>query len=97
MQNGNGLKKLFDHNFIFYLVLFISIVITLILFLYSNINFLKNYTGQFFAQARDKVKRIIELHNGSIWAESEGIGKGSVFCFTIGTDKTEPWRTEHAG
>ena len=29
------------------------------------------------------VKRIIELHNGNIWVESEGTGKGSSFCFTI--------------
>ncbi len=28
-------------------------------------------------------KRIIEAHNGSIWVESEGIGKGSTFCFFI--------------
>jgi signal transduction histidine kinase len=43
------------------------------------------------------VKRIIELHNGRIWAESEGIGKGSVFCFTLNTDKTESGRMHHAG
>jgi signal transduction histidine kinase len=28
-------------------------------------------------------KRIIEKHNGSIWVESEGIGKGSKFSFTL--------------
>lgn len=29
------------------------------------------------------VKRIIETHGGKIWVESEGMGKGSAFCFTI--------------
>jgi len=29
------------------------------------------------------VKRIIETHDGRIWVESEGIGKGSIFCFTL--------------
>jgi len=28
-------------------------------------------------------KRIIEAHNGSIWVESDGVGKGSTFCFFI--------------
>lgn len=29
------------------------------------------------------IKRIIETHGGQIWVESEGLGKGSTFCFTL--------------
>lgn len=29
------------------------------------------------------VKRIIETHGGKVWVESEGLGKGSTFCFTM--------------
>ncbi|MEE8523743.1 MAG: two-component regulator propeller domain-containing protein [Thermoanaerobaculia bacterium] len=29
------------------------------------------------------VKRIVELHRGRIWIESEGKGQGSTFCFTL--------------
>ena len=28
-------------------------------------------------------RSLVELHGGKIWAESKGLGKGSVFCFTI--------------
>ncbi|MBN1764553.1 MAG: PAS domain S-box protein [Sedimentisphaerales bacterium] len=29
------------------------------------------------------VKRIIEVHEGKIWVESEGPGRGSIFCFSL--------------
>ena len=29
------------------------------------------------------VKRIVEVHGGTVWVESEGLGKGSVFCFRL--------------
>lgn len=29
------------------------------------------------------VKRVIEAHNGRVWAESDGIGKGTTFKFTL--------------
>jgi PAS domain S-box-containing protein len=30
------------------------------------------------------VRRIVELHEGRVWVESEGRGRGSTFCFTLG-------------
>lgn len=30
------------------------------------------------------VKRIIEVHGGCVWVESDGQGNGSTFCFTVG-------------
>ncbi|MBN8655082.1 MAG: PAS domain-containing protein [Anaerolineae bacterium] len=41
------------------------------------------------------VKRIIEIHGGKIWVESEGLGKGSTFCFTL-PDKREQLAKETA-
>ena len=32
-------------------------------------------------------KRIVEKHNGKIWVESEGLGKGSTFYFTVPKSK----------
>ena len=32
------------------------------------------------------VKRIVQVHGGTIWVESDGLGKGSTFCFTLATD-----------
>ena len=50
-------------------------------------------------------KRIVEKHGGSIWAESDGLGKGSTFYFTLkasvskntikGTDETRIHTPQH--
>jgi len=29
------------------------------------------------------VRRIVEIHGGTVWAESAGLGQGSSFCFTL--------------
>ncbi|MCA9499499.1 MAG: PAS domain S-box protein [Nitrospira sp.] len=35
------------------------------------------------------VKRIVDVHGGRIWVESEGKGHGSTFCLTLPDDRTE--------
>jgi signal transduction histidine kinase len=33
------------------------------------------------------VRQLVEMHNGRIWLESGGAGKGSIFSFTLPVDK----------
>jgi len=42
------------------------------------------------------VRRIIEVHGGKIWAESEGIGKGTIFRFTLPGERVHDTGTEAA-
>ena len=35
------------------------------------------------------VKRIVDLHKGRVWAESEGAGRGTTLCFTLPEPETQ--------
>jgi PAS domain S-box-containing protein len=39
------------------------------------------------------VRRIVEIHGGRVWVESQGKGFGAAFCFTLSSNKTT--RKEH--
>lgn len=43
----------------------------------------KKHTGEGVGLGLATCKRIIEAHDGKVWAESMGLGKGSAFCFSI--------------
>jgi len=36
------------------------------------------------------VKRIVEVHRGRVWVESDGLGQGSTFYFTLPSKRGMP-------
>ncbi|MBU5612364.1 ATP-binding protein [Geomonas azotofigens] len=54
--------------------------------LFNQLDARSEGTGIGLALAR----RIVEFHGGKLWVESDGVGQGSTFCFTLGTRPPEP-------
>ena len=43
------------------------------------------------------VKRIVEIHGGRVWVESEGRGQGCTFCFTLPRKESPAGEIRHGG
>ena len=48
-----------------------------------NENIGKYVNANIYQIMSPQARRIIEVHGGKIWVESEGVGKGSCFQFTL--------------
>lgn len=42
-------------------------------------------------------RRIVEFHGGRLWVESDGVGQGSTFCFTLAPKQAGETKTDEGG